>query len=196
MLINCSMVVDYWLVCFHLCSNTYCESSGNYNGDACVLYGGTWIYATNSECSEDTYICDEYHYGDNLLVCEVCDLSGYGGLDISDDMIKGLFSSQFETDGKISCGMSIALRCDDAYDTHEFGGSFESLSSVGEDASNLERLHRNETRADVVSPGDCVQNYIFVYLLMSVNHLLNNRHHLMQVKKDHIGTPDQMKQHG
>ena len=67
MLINCSMVVDYWLVCFHLCSNTYCESSGDYNGDACVLYGCAWIYATNSECSKDTYICDE-----------VCDLSGYG----------------------------------------------------------------------------------------------------------------------
>ena len=57
----------------------------------------------------------------HIFVCEVCDLSGYGGLDyISDDMIEGIFSSQFETDGKISCDMSIALRCDDAYHTHEF----------------------------------------------------------------------------
>ena len=174
MLINCSIVVDHWLVCFHSRSNSCCESSSNYNGDACIQYDGAWIYATDSEYNEDIYICDEYHHDDNSFVCEVCDLSGYGILDyISDDMIEGILSSQFETDGKNSGG--IAFRCHDAYHTHEFWRPLESLSSLGEsgNASNLEILYRNETRTNAVSPDDCVHHFIIVYLILTVKYLFH-----------------------
>ena len=157
------MIVDHWLACVHLSSNSY---SGNYNSDACIPYGRVWNFAIDGEHTEDTYIFHEYHYVDNPFVNEGDDLSGkyaYGRLECDSDnmMIEGTFGIPFETGGKDLADMIIAFRCYDTYHALAFCAPFETLSSVNEYTSSLERLYQHETRSDFSSSGDA-SGYIYL----------------------------------